>query len=199
MEENYVQSKIENWNVGEEVCFNIGTGIISGVVNNNILCQSEDEVWRQISLQIGNYELKIDSRDIKEVYNAIRYCEDGLLCKDYCEDFGIEKGLTDSEFLSRVIQYWHLYSDKEKEELAIRIAKSVTGENMVDLFTAYRKMRDNLEEYSQKVIDLLEEQFEETNKKKQVQKKYEEMKKEVPEWTGLCFDGILKMLGIDYI
>ena len=199
MEENYVQNKIENWNVGEEVCFNIGTGIISGVVNNNVICQSEDEVWRQISLQIGNYELKIDSRDIQEVYNAIRYCEDGLLCKDYCEEFGIEKGLTDSEFLGRVIQYWHLYSDDEKEKLAIRIAKSVTGENMADLFTAYRKLRDNLEEYSQKVIDLLEEQLEETNKKKQVQKKYEEMKKEVPEWTGLCFDGILKMLGIDYI
>ena len=185
---------IENWTTGTVVYLNLGNGIVAGIVTDNVCCQSGTETWRQINLQIGNYGMSIDSRDIREVYDTVHYCEKGLLCKDRCEDFGIEKGLTDAEFLYEVIQRWDMYSDEGKNKLAARIAKSVSGEQIVDLFTAYKNMQNTLKEQSQKIIDLLEEQINEVEKKEKFQKNYELLKAELPEWTGICFDGVLKFL-----
>ena len=190
---------IENWTRGTAVYLNLGNGIVAGIVTDNVCCQSGTETWRQINLQIGDYGMRIDSRDIREVYDVIDYSKKGLVCKDQCEDFGIEKGLTDAEFLYMVIQRWDMYSDDEKNELAVRIAKYISGEHIVDLFTAYKNMQNTLKEKSQKIIDLLEEQINEIEKKEQFQKNYEMLKAELPEWTGVCFDGILKFLGVDYI
>ena len=187
-------NNIENWETGKEVCLDLGNGIVTGIVADNICCQSGAETWRQINLQIGDYGMRIDSRDIREVYDTVHYCEKGLLCKDQCKDLGIAQGLTDAEFLYEVIQKWDMYSDEGKNELAARIAKSVSGEHIVDLLTAYKNMQNTLKEKSQKIVDLLEEQIKEVEKKEQFQKNYEMLKAELPEWTGMCFDGVLKFL-----
>lgn len=190
---------IENWTKGTAVYLNLGNGIVAGIVTDNVCCQSGTETWRQINLQIGDYGMRIDSRDIREVYDVIDYSKKGLVCKDQCEDFGIEKGLTDLEFLYAVIQKWDTYSDDEKNELAARIAKYVSGEHMVDLFTAYKNMQNTLKEKSEEIVHLLEEQIKEINRKKKFQKNYKILKEEVPEWSCVCFESILKFLGIDYI
>ena len=190
---------IENWKVGTAVYLNLDNGIVAGIVTDNICRQSGTETWRQINLQIGNYGMSIDSRDIKEVYDVIDYSKKGLICKDQCEEFGIEKGLTDAEFLYMVIQRWDTYSDDEKNELAVRIAKYVSGEHIVDLLTAYKNMQNTLKEKSEEIVNLLEAQIKEIKRKKKFQKNYEILKEGVPEWSSVCFDGILKFLGIDYI
>ena len=190
---------IENWTNGTAVCLNLGNGIVAGIVADNVCCQSGTETWRQINIQIGVYGITVDSRDIQEVYDVIDYREKGLVFKDQCEEFGIQKGLTDSEFLYEVIQKWDTYSDDEKNELAVRIANYVSGEHIVDLLTAYKNMQNTLKEKSEEIVHLLEEQIKEIKRRKRFQKNYKILKEGVPEWSSVCFDGILKFLGIDYI
>ena len=140
---------------------------LTGTVLRNIFCCEGQLSWRLLSIDLNGQEITVDSRNIIKVNKCIKSLEedDKIVCKNMCEIYGVEYGLSDTEFLKCVTDRWNELNDEDKENLSSILAPCLTGEMLADIFGAYAALKQENTELHNKLIDSYTERAKMINEK----------------------------------
>lgn len=140
---------------------------LTGTVLRNIFCCEGQVSWRLLSINLNGQEFTVDSRNIKSVDKCIKSFNenDKIVCKDMCEIYGVEYGLSDTEFLKSVTERWNELDDEDKENLSAILAPCLTADVLADILGAYTVLKQQNTELHDKLMDSYTERAKMINEK----------------------------------
>lgn len=141
------------------LALNNGITICGTVDDVRFLTTLDNESWHEIVLILPNEDsIKIDSTYINKVIQVVRGdYSDHLVGKNLFEKYGIEYGLSDVEFMSKMMEQWDSLDEEEKADITDTISCSMDGDILKDIFDAYAIKQKQTEEQHEKIMKLLDE------------------------------------------
>lgn len=165
-------------------------GTVQGTRRISLLMEDDSYYEMAVCLLDRETVLKFDSDHI--TYLSCHSADEAntIVGKDEFEKYGIDCGLSDSNFMSTLVEKWDDLDSEAKEEITDTIACSLDGKIVQDFLTGYVFLDKQLKKENEKVSKLLDERIKDADERIRLLEEKEDLEKKYGELAESITDAM---------